>query len=201
LLRTLRMSRVLPIVQVTLTAVLTAWADRYDWILLGESKRIPGPYAQVHLFAISLRQIWRGVNGPTCPLCFADSSRHSILGFGVAELLYFAAVAYLWYLVGRFLDLRRGLLPLTTFQDGGREKALAVLTMMWGILLLLLSILMIFTSFPVTFLGARIIRSETAICCALLLLWSLLLITLGTRKLLAIVRRTRAQTNFSTQQT
>jgi hypothetical protein len=179
------MSRALPVIQVTLTAVLTAWADRYDWIVFG-GHRIPGPFIHLHLLVISLRQIWRGVNGPTCPLCFSDSSSHSILGFGVAELMYFTAVALLWYLVGRFLDRWRGLLPSTTFQDSMRGKVLALLTITWGTLLLSLSILMILTSFPVAFWGGRIIRPEIAIFCALLFFWSILLITLGTRKLLML---------------
>jgi hypothetical protein len=93
--------------QVAITAVLTLWADRVDWLLV-DSKRIPGPFVHV---VLKLRLIWRGVNAPTCPLCLAGSSNHSILGFSAGELLYLAAVASLWYLVGRFLDRRRGLRP------------------------------------------------------------------------------------------
>lgn len=195
LLSKLRMSRALPVAQVTLTAVLTAWADRYDRIL-GETKHGPGPFAPVHLFVISLRPIWRGVNGPTCPLCLAGSSNHPIAGFGVAELLYFAAVAFLWYLVGRYLDRRRALLSLTTIRDSAREKVYALLTVTWGTLLLSFTILVTQNSFPATFGGGRIIRPEAVIGCALLLLWSLLLITWGTRKLLFILRYKRAQVNF-----
>jgi hypothetical protein len=180
------MSRALPVIQVTLTAVLTAWADRYDWLVFGDDHRIPGPFMHLHLIIISLRQIWRGVNGPTCPLCFADSPSHSILGFGAAELMYFTAVALLWYLVGRFLDRWRGLLPSMTFQYIMGGKALALLMITWAMLLLSLSILMMLTSFPVGFRGSPIIRPEIPICFALLFFWSILLITLGIRKLLML---------------
>ena len=85
--RKLKFSILLSIVQVIITAVLTLWADRVDWMLLALSNRAPGPYVHVHLFVIEARLIWRGVNAPTFPLSRA---------FGVGEILYLAAVAVLW---------------------------------------------------------------------------------------------------------
>lgn len=84
--RKLKFSVLLPVVQVIITAVLTLWANRVDWMLLGLSHRAPGPYARVHLFVIEARVTWRGVNAPTFPL-----SRVS----GGSEVLYLAAVAVL----------------------------------------------------------------------------------------------------------
>ena len=57
------------------------------------------------------------------------------------------------------------------------------------------------TSFPALFIGGQAIRPKAVIVCALMLLWSLLLITLGSRKLVGIVRRMGMQSDFSTHQT
>jgi hypothetical protein len=132
LLRKLRFSLALPIVQVVITAVLTLWADRVDWLLV-DSKRVPGPFVHIHLLVLALRMIWRGVNAPTWPLSLAASSNYSMLGSSAGELLYLAAVAALWYLVGRFLDRRRGLQPLESRQIPLRKSVFAVCTIAWGI--------------------------------------------------------------------
>ena len=104
----LKLALVLPAVQVGITAVLTQWADRVSWILLGSS-RAPGPLAHLHLFVIELRVIWRGVNAPAFPLGQLAwvLSAYRILGFGVDDLFYLVGVLILWYLVGRKLDRRR----------------------------------------------------------------------------------------------
>ena len=52
--------------QTAVTAVLTMWADRVDW-LLGDSNRIPPTFLRVHMLVIELRRVWRGVNAPTLP--------------------------------------------------------------------------------------------------------------------------------------
>src|SRR5215472_16355502 len=112
--RRLKLALVLPVAQVVITAILTLWADRVTW-LLGNSNRVPGPFTHLDLLVISLRLIWRGVNAPACPLCAANSN--------VGELLYLAAVAVLWYSVGRFLDHRRGLQPGASYESQKRKTS------------------------------------------------------------------------------
>ena len=70
-----------------------------DW-LLGDSNRIPPRFVQVHLAAIELRQVWRGVNAPTFPFNLAGQRHFQLLGLSIAEILYLIAVAVLWYLCG-----------------------------------------------------------------------------------------------------
>ena len=188
MLRKLRFSLALPIVQVAITAVLTLWADRVDWLLIG-SNRVPGPFVHVNLLVLTLRPIWRGVNAPTWPLCLAGSSNNSMLGFSARELLYLAAVAVLWYLVGRFLDRRRGLQSQGSRQISLRKSVLSVCMTAWGIALLSVSVLSLDSIFPVTFSGTRLIRPENVVICALFLLWSFLLITIPGHKLLLALRR------------
>jgi len=53
--------RSLPIIQVVITVLVTVWADRSSWLLLGDSARVPGPYVHVDLFVLFFRVIWRGV--------------------------------------------------------------------------------------------------------------------------------------------
>lgn len=131
---------------------------------------------------ISLRLIWRGVNGPTCPLCSAGLSNHLVLGFSGGELLYLTAVALLWYLVGRSWDRRRGLQPLMGYRSQTWETVFALLTMAWGIVLLALGLAESDRSFSVSF------RVEQKIICALLFLWGFLLIAFPVRKLLLAAR-------------
>ncbi|MGA8221329.1 MAG: hypothetical protein WB780_06700 [Candidatus Acidiferrales bacterium] len=187
MLRKLRFSLALPIVQVVITAVLTLWADRVDWLFV-DSKRLPGSFVHVHFLVLALRPIWRGVNAPTWPLCLAGSSNYSILGFSAGELLYLAAVAALWYLVGRFLDRRRGLQPPVSHQSPLRKNVFAVCTIVWGIVLFAVSLLSLDSIFPVTFSGTRLIRLENVTIYTLFLLWSFLLITIPVRKFVLAVR-------------
>jgi hypothetical protein len=183
-LRKLRLSLLLPIVQSVITAVLTIWADRVDWLLLGGGRRIPPPFVPLHMLVIDLRRIWRGINGPTFPLNFSGLSEVRILGLGVGEILYLAAVVLLWYLVGRFFDRRRGL-EITTVQTSQRRKTvLAVLTLGWGVFLFIIGILLIPAAFPVTFLIAYVLQ----------VLWSLILIVFATRTLITGIRRKPAPT-------
>jgi hypothetical protein len=189
-----RLSLVLPVVQVAITAVLTIWADRVDWLLLDNSRRMPPPFVRVHLFVIDFRRIWRGVNGPTFPLNMSGLSEFRLLGLGFGEILYLVAVALLWYLVGRFLD-RRKRLGIPTVQTSERRKAVfAILTLSWGIFLFFTSILLILDAFPVTFAFGRIVRPTTLIIYGLQLFWSLILIAFAARKLTPSIRRKFART-------
>ena len=98
MLRKLHLSVLLPVVQVTITAVLTLWAYKVNWILIGAGRRAPGPYVHLHLRVIETWAVWRGVNAPTFPVYLVS---------GGSEILNLAAVAVLWYLVGRFFDRRK----------------------------------------------------------------------------------------------
>jgi hypothetical protein len=193
-LRKPRLSLLLPIVQGVITAVLTIWADRVDWLLLGDGSRIPPPFVHLNLLVIDLRRIWRGVNGTTFPLNFSGLSDLRILGLGVGEILYLAAVVLLWNLVGRFFDRRRGL-EVSTVQSSQRGKTvLAVLTLGWGVFLFIIGILLIPSAFPVTSAFGRIVRPTVLIAYGLQVLWSLILIFLATRTLMPGIRRKSAPT-------
>ena len=102
-MRKWRFPLALCLVQTALTAVLTLWADRVDW-LLGDSNRVPPPFLKVHMLVIELRRVWRGVNAPTLPFNFAGQKRFQSLGLSVPEILYLVAVAALWFLVGYFQE-------------------------------------------------------------------------------------------------
>jgi hypothetical protein len=193
-LRKLRLSLLLPIVQGVITAVLTIWADRVDWLLLSDGPRIPPPFVRLHLLVIDLRRIWRGINSPTFPLNVSGLSELRILGFGVGEILYLAAVVLLWYWVGRFFDRRRGL-EITTMQTvRWRKTVLAVLTLGWGVFLLIIGILLIPEAFPFTIAFGRIVRPTMLIADGLHFLWSLILVVFATRTLIAAIRRKSAPT-------
>jgi hypothetical protein len=181
-LRKLRLSLLLPIVQSVITAVLTIWADRVDWLLLGGGTRFPPPFVRLHLLVIDLRRIWRGINSPTFPLNLSGLSEFRILGLGVGEILYLAAVVLLWYWVGRFFDRRRGLeiAPVQTAQ--WRKAVLAVLTLGGGVFLFIIGILLIPEAFPVTFAFGRIVRPTMLIADGLHFLWSLILVVFATRQ-------------------
>lgn len=170
-------SRILPITQVVITAILTFWSDRVDWILIDNSRRAPGRFARADLIAIQAKNIWRGVNAPTFPLCFAGLSKYQLLGFGVGELMYFAAVALLWFYVGRFFDRRTDSTPPEPVRIGGRKKVSFVLVIAWGLFLLVGNLWTIREQFEL------IVRPDVAIQRALFLLWSLILITVPAVKL------------------
>lgn len=172
--RKFRFSVLLPIVQVIITAVLTLWADRVDWMLLALSNRAPGPYVHVHLFVIEARLIWRGINAPTFPLCTAGQSNRQVLGFGVGEILYLAAVAVLWYLVGRFLDRRRHS-KVTEGQGTMTPRTMPhFLVMAWGMFLLVESLWTFHDE--ISFAHSYFLRIDGIIVATLFLVWSLILL-------------------------
>lgn len=176
--RKLKFSVLLPVVQVIITAVLTLWADRVDWMVLGLSHRAPGPHVRVHLFVIAARVIWRGVNAPTFPL-----SRVS----GGSEVLYLAAVAVLWYLVGRFFDRRK---RLEVPEGQGIKTPTAMphfLMMVWGIFLLFESL---WTSRDeIAFTHSYFLRIDGLIVATLFLAWSLILLIFPGWRLARGIRR------------
>lgn len=196
----IRFTIVLPVMQVVVTAILTWWADRVEWMALGDSGRAPGRFVYVHLFAIDLRQIWRGVNAPALPFSFAGyaGTGYQILGFGLAEVLYFAGVALVWWLVGGYLDRRRLGEGHHVWMNTGR---FAALVLAWGMILLGVSFssigdsLNLFTDRTIfdnlVFLFR--FRTETLLKDILFLLWSVVLIVLPGAKLARAIRRKHAK--------
>src|ERR1017187_8929142 len=94
----IKLSVLLPFAQVATTATFTWWADRVDWMVFGESNRVPGPFFRLNVFVVYLRQIWRGFNAPALPFSFAgyDAAQLRLAGFGLGEIMYFAVVAVVW---------------------------------------------------------------------------------------------------------
>jgi hypothetical protein len=171
-------SRKLPIAlcvaQTAATAILTFWADRMEW-LLGDSNRIPPHFVKLHLAVLDLRELWRGINAPTFPFNFAGLKPFKLLGLSVPEILYLITVAVLWYLVGYFREQRK--------MQKNRVVAIAIL--MWGVILLLLSIVQMPEAFPWTFAFGRIFRPNRFLNPLLYTVWSLILIRFGVKNLRA----------------
>jgi hypothetical protein len=200
--RKLRLSIVLPVTQVAITAILTFWANRVDWMVFGgDGNRVPGRFARVDLVIIDLRLFWRGVNAPTFPLCMFHGNPTSwTLGLGAGGLLNLLAVALLWYLVGRFFDRRRGLDVPNEWQTTARKRAISVLLTAWGIFLLGISILGVRDSLHL-FDASRLVNLSFLLHFrpyvlwneALFLLWSLILITFHGTALAGTMRSGGAQ--------
>lgn len=174
-------SRKLPIVlclaQTTMTAVLTFWADKMEW-LLGDSHRIPPHFVRFHLAALDLREIWRGLNAPTFPFNLAGLKPFQLFGLSVPEILYLIAVAVLWYWVGHYRTER------TTQMS--RLPAIAILS--WGVILLFLSIVQMPEAFPWTFAFGRIFRPIRLLNALQYAIWSSVLIRFGVKNLLVSLR-------------
>jgi hypothetical protein len=185
-----RFSLLLPTVQVILTAILTLWADRVDWMLLDNTSRIPEPYVHVQLMAIEARHIWSGINAPTFPLCFVTGVWPPVLRLAIGEILYLIAVALLWYWTGSYFDQSRGLVvPAIPRAGPGRKTVFRFLLVAWGMFLLFGNIWTIGDAFPVLFLGGRLFRPDVVIVRTLFLLWSAILIVFPSRKLTQDLRR------------
>jgi hypothetical protein len=176
----------LSVIQTAVTAVLTLWADRVDW-LVGDSNRHPPSFVRVHLAVIDLREIWRGVNAPTIPFNFAGQKHVHVLGLSMPEILYLAAVAVLWYSIGRLYEQRKLATPANLETSRWRKRVLGVCTLAWGIILLALGVVQIPSAFPWTFAFGRILRPRALINALLYVAWSLILIGFGAVKLRASV--------------
>jgi hypothetical protein len=177
-------SRILPVVQVAITATLTFWADRIEWILIDNTRRAPGRFGRVDFIAIQAKNVWRGLNAPTFPFCFAGLSKYQILGFGVGELTYFAAVALLWFYVGRFFDWRAASVAPESPTFGMRRILFSILMIAWGLFLPFGNFWIVGRQFEV------VMRPDLAIQSALFLIWSVVLIGVFARKLLRVVSST-----------
>jgi hypothetical protein len=125
--RTLRLPITLCLAQTTVTAILTFWADKMSWMYaFCPNCRIPR-FARLHLAIVLIRQTWSSINAPTFPLNYSDL--HSVPGMGAGEILYYIAVAVLWYLVGYFHEQRKL-----------RSRVVSVAILIWGLILLCLCV-------------------------------------------------------------
>jgi hypothetical protein len=178
----LKLALLLPVVQVGITAILTQWADRVSWILLGSS-RAPGPLVHLHLFVIELRVIWRGINAPAFPLGQLAwvLPTYRILGFGVDDLFYLVGVLILWHLVGRKLDRRRTGIAGAESRTATTRILFTLFMMALGLYLFILSLVSFHEEF--SFARGYYIRFYGLAVCSLFLLWSLILITSSGLKL------------------
>jgi hypothetical protein len=187
--RKLSLALVLPIVQVAITAVLGVWADRVDWVLLANTSRAPGRFVYLDLSVIEARVIWRGINAPTFPFCFATGVPLPVLGMGVGEILYLVAVALQWYLVGSYFDQRRGLAVPGIPRAKTSRTTFRLLLVGWGTLLLVWNVSTIGNAFPVLFLGGRMFPPDVVIVRTLFLLWSAILVVFPALKLAQDLRQ------------
>ena len=156
-----------------------------EW-LLADSNRIPPHFVRLHLAVLDLRQIWRGINAPTVPFNFSGLGSFQLLGLSVGEFLYLVAVAVLWYLVGYFSEKRQ--------METNRGVAIAILV--WGVILLCLSIVQVPEAFPWTFAFGRIFRPVRLLNALLYAVWALVLIRFGVKGIRAFFQ---AQRNAGSQ--
>jgi peptidoglycan/LPS O-acetylase OafA/YrhL len=150
-----------------------------DW-LLADSNRIPPRFVQVHLIAIELRQIWRGVNAPTFPFNLAGQRDFQLLGLSIAEIFYLIAVAVLWYVCG-ILATNKKSEPSTHATPYQRSRIVALAILFWGVILFVLSILQVPQAFPWTFAFGRIFRPIPLIVGVLYAVWAIVLIRFGVK--------------------
>jgi hypothetical protein len=196
-----RLSIVLPVVQVLVTATLTVWANSVDWIVFGESNRIPDPrFVRLNTMIVYLRLIWRGVNAPAFPFSIVSAYQSVSLG----NLLYLIAVGTLWYGVGKSIDRQRGLGPAVeaTRQTKFTWAALTI----WGFLLLGFFVLDLYDSLHLLPEATKqfnfffVLRNRPWVVPTqmLFLLWSLILIVVPGTQLLTARPLTRVESSQGT---
>lgn len=136
---------------------------------------MPLHFVKLHLAVLDLREIWRGINAPTVPFNSAGQKPFQLLGLSVPEILYLIAVAVLWYLVGYFGERRKM----------QKSHVVAIAILLWGVILLLLSIVQMPEAFPWTFAFGRIFRLNRFLNALLYAVWSLILIRFGIKNIRA----------------
>jgi hypothetical protein len=158
------------VAQTAVTAILTCWADRMNW-LRGDSNRFLPHFARLHLAVLDLRETWRSINAPTFPLNNAGFNGYPVSGLSVAEILYLVAVAVVWYLVGYFHEQRKM----------RQRRVVSIAVLIWGIILLCLSIAVM----PETAFKAGFFIPLGFLNASLYAVWALVLIRFGLRNLRA----------------
>ena len=127
-----RLPIALCVAQTTVTAIITFWADRMEW-LRGDGRSLLPHFARLHYAVLDFRETWRSINAPTFPLNLSGLTHLHVLGFGVGEILYLLAVAALWYLVGYFQE-RQGM---------RKRRFVSIAVLVWGVILMCLFIVLI----------------------------------------------------------
>jgi hypothetical protein len=127
-----RLPIALCVAQTTVTALITFWADRMEW-LRGDSTSLLPLFARLHYAILDFRETWRSINAPTFPFNFFGSKDFHVLGIGAKEIPYLVAVAVLWYLVGYFHE-REGM---------RKRRSISIAVLVWGLILLCLFMAMI----------------------------------------------------------
>ena len=125
----LKLPIALCVAQSTVTATLTFWADRMEWLRGDSNRRLPH-FARLHYAVLDVRNTWRSINAPTFPLNFSGYKSFHVLGLSVGEILYLVAVAVLWYLVGYFHEQRKM----------QKRRSVSIAVLVWGVILLCLFI-------------------------------------------------------------
>jgi uncharacterized integral membrane protein len=128
----LRLPIALCVAQTTVTATLTFWADRMEWLRGDSHRRLPH-FARLHYAILDVRETWRSINAPTFPLNLSGFTRLHVLGFSVGEILYLLAVASLWCSVGYFHER----------QQVRKRRSVSIAVLVWGVILLCLFIALI----------------------------------------------------------
>jgi hypothetical protein len=122
-----RLPIALCVAQTTVTAIITFWADRMEW-LRGDSRSLLPRFATLHYAILDFRETWRSINAPTFPLNLSGFKRFHVWGFSVGEIMYLLAVAFLWFLVGYFYERRQM----------RKRRSVSIAVLGWGVILLCL---------------------------------------------------------------
>jgi RsiW-degrading membrane proteinase PrsW (M82 family) len=169
------------VAQTTVTAMLTFWADRMEWMFRYSPNRGLPPFARLHLNIVYLRTTWCSVNAPTFPLNTSGLKGYRV--FSMGEVLYLIAVAVLWYVVGYFYDRR------TT----PKRWVGPIAVLLWGAILLYLCIAMLpEAAFPETAFKTRIVSPLGLLNVSLYGVWGLVLIWFGVKNLRAFSQMQRS---------
>ena len=171
--RYVRVSWVLPVVQVVITALVTIWADRMEWVLMGGGS-LPYPrFLRLHLLVIDLRTIIGGINAPTFPFNGGGLKP-------VGEALYLLLVGLLWYWVGRSIEPRREVATPARPSSRTRQIVFASLTLVWGLELLTSCGALLWVAHAGGFFWVRLTASPVhAFAYFLHFLWALVLLTVA----------------------
>ncbi len=164
----------LSVAQTAVTAILTFWADRMEWMFGYSPNRVLPHFARLHLNILYLRKFWYSVNAATFPLNTTGLKGYRV--FSVGEILYLIAVAAVWYLLGHLCSRR------TT----PKRRVGPIALILWGAILLYLCIAWLpEAAFPETAFETRLVSPLGLLNVSLYGIWGLVLIWFGVRNLRA----------------